>query len=398
MKETMTHPNSLPDTASTLNPVAVAQTFAQLIEDNREALAEGSDISPVLADALIQAGLMQLWMPRVLGGLETEPLEFVRVIEALAKLDGAVAWCAMISSLTSRMSGLIAAEPMRRLMLFGKMHAFSGGAHPTGTITRDGNNWRINGRWTLASFSRHSTFTALVCMEQENGSPRLDANGGPVVRVAVVPSAAVQVLGNWRSDGLRSSGSHDISCTEVAVPDSCTTTMDMPGRQSGPLYGLSISSASAISIIGLPLGIAAASIDALVDLAQTKVPFFSATPLREQEHVQLEVAWAKTRLLAARAFAFEAVGALWTAACEGQSTVAEEATLRMACCNAGAVGKEIVSKMYAAAGSTALLEEATFAAQLRDIHATCQHINFADRLMIPPGRILLGLEAGTPML
>jgi len=46
---------------------------------------------------------------------------------------------------------------------------------------------------------------------------------------------------------------------------------------------------------------------------QTKVPFFSATPLREQEHVQLEVVWTKTRLLAARAFAFEAVSALWAA-------------------------------------------------------------------------------------
>jgi indole-3-acetate monooxygenase len=70
----------------------------------------------------------------------------------------------------------------------------------------------------------------------------------------------------------------------------------------------------------------------------------------------------------------------------------------MACCNAGDVGKEVVGRMYAAAGSTAVLEEAVFSAQLRDIHAACQHINFATRMMIPPGRILLGLEPGAPML
>jgi alkylation response protein AidB-like acyl-CoA dehydrogenase len=235
-------------------------------------------------------------------------------------------------------------------------------------------------------------------MEHENGAPRLDANGGPVLRAAILPSAMVEVLGNWKSDGLRSSGSHDIICANVMVPDDCTTTMDMPGRQPGPLYGLPISSAGAISIIGLPLGIAAASIDALIALAQTKVPFFSATPLREQEHVQLEVAWAKARLLAARAFAFETVGALWAAVCAGQPAVEEQALLRMACCNAGEVGKEVVGRMYAAAGSTALPEEAIFAAQLRDIHAACQHINFANRLMVPPGRILLGLDPGAPML
>jgi indole-3-acetate monooxygenase len=398
MKETMTHPNILHNTTSTSDPVAAAQTLTQLIEDNREALTKGPDLSPALADALIQAGLMQLWVPRALGGPETEPLEFVRAIEALAKLDGAVAWCAMISSVGSRMSGLIAAEPMRRLMPPGTKYAFSGSGHPTGTITRDGDGWRIDGRWTLASFSRHSTVTALVCMEHENGAPRLDANGGPVLRTAVLPSAMVKVLGNWKSDGLRSSGSHDIICTEVVVPDECTATMDMPGRQSGPLYGLSISSAGAISIIGLPLGIAAASIDALIALAQTKVPFFSATPLREQEHVQLEIAWAKTSLLAARAFAFETVGALWAAVCAGQPAVEEQALLRMACCNAGEVGKEVVGRMYAAAGSSTLPEEAIFAAQLRDIHAVCQHINFANRLMIPPGRILLGLDPGVPML
>jgi indole-3-acetate monooxygenase len=395
---TMPHPNILPNATSTSDPVAAAQALTQLIEDNREALTKGPDLSPALADALIQAGLMQLWVPRALGGPETEPLDFVRAIETLAKLDGSVAWCAMISSVGSRMSGLIAAEPMRRLMPPGRKYAFSGSGHPTGTITRDGDGWHINGRWTLVSFSRHSAVTALVCMEHENGATRLDANGGPVMRAALLPSSMVRVIGNWRSDGLRSSGSHDIICTEVVVPDECTATMDMSGRAGGPLYSLSISSAGAISIIGLPLGIAAASIDALIALAQTKVPFLSAMPLREQEHIQLEVAWAKTRLLAARAFAFEAVGGLWGAICAGQPAVEEQALLRMACCNAGEVGKEVVGRMYAAAGSITLSEEAIFSAQLRDIHTACQHINFANRLMIPPGRILLGLDPGASIL
>ncbi|QYD72973.1 hypothetical protein KZJ38_25175 [Paraburkholderia edwinii] len=385
--------------ARTSGPVAAAQDLAQLIKDQREALGKGPDLPAALADALVQAGLTQLWLPRALGGAETDPLEFVRVIETLAKLDGSVAWSALISSAASRFAGLTAVEPMRRLLPSGKMHAFSGSGNPTGTITRDEEGWRIDGRWTWASFSRHSTVTALVCVEQENGSPRLAANGGPVMRAALLPSAMVQVMGNWNSGGLRSSGSHDITCTGVRVPDDYTTTMDMPSRQQGPLYSLPMSSAFAIAIIGLPLGIAAAAIDALIALARTKTAFFSTAPLYEQEHVQLEVAWAKTRLLAARAFAFEAVGALWASASSGQTpSVEQQALLRMACCNAGDVGKQVVSRMYAAAGSSAVLEEAPFAAQLRDIHAACQHINFAERMMVPPGRILLGLAPGTAVL
>lgn len=375
MNETMTHPDTTLSTPIlSSSAVIAAQKLAQLIEDNREALAKGPDLPPSVADALIQAGLAQLWMPRFLGGAETDPLEFVRVIEALARLDGSVAWCAMISSFGSRFAGLVAAEPMRRLMPTGKMYAFSSG-HPSGTITRDGDGWRIDGRWTLASFCRYSTITILICMEYVSGAPHLRANGQPILRAAFCPSAMVQVLGNWNSGGLRASGSHDITCSEVWVHDDYTTAMDMPQRQPGPLYNLPMTSAAAILIIGLPLGIAAASIDALIVLAQTEIPFFSSAPLREQENVQLEVAWAKAHLLAVRAFAFEAVSALWTAVSSGQPAIEEQALLRMACCNAGDVGKEVVGRMYAAAGSTAVLEEVPFAAQLRDIHAVCQHLN-----------------------
>jgi alkylation response protein AidB-like acyl-CoA dehydrogenase len=380
----------------TSDPAVAGQQLAQLIHDHREALAKGPDLPPALAEGLIQAGLTQLWLPDALGGPETAPLELIQIIEALAKLDGAVAWSALISSVASRSAGQTGVEPMRRLLPFGKMLAFSGSGHPTGTITRDGDGWRINGRWTLASFSRYSIITVLVCIEQENGAPRVDANGGPVLRLALLSSSKVQVMGNWNSGGLRSSGSHDITCTEVWMPDEYTTPLDMPRRQPGPLYNLPMTSAAAIAVIGLPLGIAAASIDALTALARTKVPFVSTAPLCEQEHVQLEVAWAKTRLLAARAFAFEAVGALWASVSEGRpAPVEQQALVRMACCNAGDVGKEVVGRMYELAGSTALLEEAPFAAQLRDINAACQHINFANRLMVPPGRILLGLDPGT---
>jgi indole-3-acetate monooxygenase len=398
-------PTSIEKQASTItpiptpDPVAAARGLAQLVNDHREALSKGPDLPSALADGLIQAGLTQLWLPHVFGGQETAPLDFIRTIEALARLDGAVAWCAMISSSASRFAGLVAEEPMRELLASATMNAFSGSAQPGGTITRDGDGWRISGSWRLASFSRHSTLSGVVCVEQENGAPRMDARGGKVVRAALLPSSKVRVVDNWNSGGLRSTGSHDITCNGVRVPDEYTTTMDMPQRQPGPLYNLPMSSAGTIALVGVPLGIAAASIDALIALSETKVPQFSVAPLREQEHVQLEVAWAKTRLLAARAFVFETVSDLWDSVSSGQPASVEQQTLlRMACWNAGEAGKEVVSRMYSAAGSNALREEATFAAQLRDINAACLHVGFSRRLMVPSGRLFLGLEPGPPML
>jgi indole-3-acetate monooxygenase len=396
MIETMTYSNTA---TSGSELVSAAEALRPLVEESREALSKGPDLPPSLAEALRQAGLTQMWLPRALGGPEIEPLQFVQVIEALAKLDGALAWCASISSSASRFAGLNSVDAMRRLMPAGDIYAFSGSGNPTGTIRRDGDGWRINGRWIFASFSRYSSITALVSMEQENGSPRKGPDGRPVLRGTLLPSSKVEVQGNWNSGGLRSSGSHDVTCTDQWVPDELTTSMEMAERQSGPLYSLPIASAFAIAMVGVPLGIAAASIDALVALAQNKVAFMAAAPLREQEQVQLEVAWAKTRLVAARTFALQAVEAIWSSVASGEpAPVEQQALLRMACSNAGDAGKEVVGRMYSAAGSTAVLEEMPFSAQLRDMYAACQHMNFAGRLMVPPGRILLGLEPGTPMI
>ncbi|WP_428490687.1 acyl-CoA dehydrogenase family protein [Rhodopila sp.] len=367
-----------------------------MINDHREAIATGPDLPLPVANALIRAGLTQLWLPRSLGGLETPPLDFFAVIESLARLDGAVAWCAMISSAASRFAGLIAADPMRRLLPPETMLAFSGSGHPTGSATRDNTGWRITGRWSWASFSRHSTISSFMCVEQADGAPRLTAEGAPVLRAVLLPSEKVQVLGNWNSGGLRSSGSHDVTCSDVWVPDGCTTSMEMTERQPGPLYNLPFFSSFAISVMAVPLGIAAASIDDLVTLARTKVAFLNTLPICEHESVQLDVAKAKTRLQTARAFAIEAIGSMWASVSSGQpASIEQQALLRMACWNAGDAAKEVVGRMYAAAGSSAVLEEVRFAAQLRDVHAVCQHINFATRLMVAPGRIMLGLEPGT---
>ena len=49
-----------------------------------------------LVESMAQAGLFHLWIPRALGGEETDPLTFVRVLEEVSKADGAVGWCLAI--------------------------------------------------------------------------------------------------------------------------------------------------------------------------------------------------------------------------------------------------------------------------------------------------------------
>ena len=47
------------------------------------------------ADALTDAGMFRLCRARELGGLETDPLTVIDVIQDLARHDGSAAWCAL---------------------------------------------------------------------------------------------------------------------------------------------------------------------------------------------------------------------------------------------------------------------------------------------------------------
>jgi alkylation response protein AidB-like acyl-CoA dehydrogenase len=391
-------------TIETLDPVvpyqiadfiAAAEALGPLIDEHRTALASGPDIPVSIAHALEQAGLTRLGLPHDLGGPELPPSDIIRVIEAIARHDGAVAWCAVIASNGSRFAGMLPFETAREL--FGDHGFASGSISGSGTAVPDQDGWRLNGKWSFASFIRHSKLTGALCMEYENGVPRHSPLGDPVLSCFFVPTEKVKILYNWNGGGLRASGSHDFVLQDVWVPreHAIPFPVSVP-HQPGALYRLPLMTALAFNLSAVPLGIARASIDALVNLAANKVPFGAQTKLREQVSAQADVAHAETLLRAARAFLFEAVDDFWATAVAGETpTLVQRAMARMAICNVAQASKQVVNLMYSAAGSSATEERFPFAAQLRDVYAATQHIAFSPHNMELAGRILLGLEPGT---
>jgi alkylation response protein AidB-like acyl-CoA dehydrogenase len=377
--------------------IAAAEGLKPLVERHRIALAQGPDIPLPLAQAIKEAGLVRLWLPRAFGGAELPPLDYLRVIEALAKLDGSVAWCAGISSNGSRIGGLISTDAANTL--FSADGFVNGSGNPTGAAVREAKGWRIKGRWSWATFIRHSSTTAAMCVEQENGVIRRTSEGVPMLRLVMLPTDKVSILGDWDSCGLRATGSHGFVIDDAWVPDDHTidcSQFPIRSFQTGILYQLPFFSAFAIGLVGIPLGIAAASIDALISIAQTKVSTGTVAPLCKQHLVQMDVAQAVTSFRSARAFLFEAVASMWTTVAAGDgATLEQRALLRMACWNVAHTGKKIVDRMFAAAGGTAVGEGACFGAQSRDIRAAGQHIEFAIRNMETAGRIFLGQEPKT---
>ena len=99
----------MPDT-SPYDPVAAAKALKPQIWAARDEVEELRRLPASLVKALGQAGLLQLHLPRSMGGQETDPITAFLAIEALSKVDGSVGWCAFLSSGSSVMMGWLEKE------------------------------------------------------------------------------------------------------------------------------------------------------------------------------------------------------------------------------------------------------------------------------------------------
>src|ERR1700687_2438313 len=89
--------------------VTAARNLAPLIFAAREEGERIRHVPPEIANALAEAGLLQMYLPRSMGGPELAPLTVFRAIEELSRADGSIGWCAGIASSVSLVMGWLGA-------------------------------------------------------------------------------------------------------------------------------------------------------------------------------------------------------------------------------------------------------------------------------------------------
>ena len=98
-------------------------------------------------DTMPNAGLFRVLIPHTLGGLEVDVTTLIRVIEAIAALDGSVGWSTMIGATGGLTSGYL--KPAAAQDIYGSdPNVITAGAiAPRGKAVPVENGYRITGRW-----------------------------------------------------------------------------------------------------------------------------------------------------------------------------------------------------------------------------------------------------------
>jgi len=388
----------LPSASRSKFPVLLeaARSLAAEIEAARGDLDRRRRLPPVLVERMRATGIFGLWLPKGLGGPELNVLDYIRIIEELARHDGSVAWCASIAASYSRLAGYLGPD-VAAIIFEGGRSLLAGTLNPSGKAVSVAGGYRVTGRWAYGSGIEHSTWTIGNCIVQDGDKPRRDASGAPEVRLMIFPTSATEIIDTWHVGGLRGTGSQDYRVADLFVPrdhslEGFTPTPTIPGT----LYALPMTTVFGVSIAAVPLGIARAAIDTFVELSQSKASTGSPTLLRDKPAIQAAVGHAESLLRSARAFLFDTVQDLWDEVEDGApASMKKRALVRLANAQAAAASAQAVDLMYNAGGGTSVYETCRLERCFRDVHAATQHIAVATSNYEMSGRVLLGLDPGT---
>ncbi|MPZ98568.1 MAG: hydroxylase [Dehalococcoidia bacterium] len=380
------------------DPLAAAQHLRPRIQEMAPVIEAERRLPSELVEEMRAAGLFHMFLPRDLGGSETDPILANRVVEEVSAADGSAGWCVMLAGQSGLFSGYLQPEYAREVWGNGQIAA--GTARPIGRAVVVGEpeaGYTVSGRWPFASGSSHADWFAAECMVYDGDEIRRDAAGNEVSRVTFVPRDQVTVHDTWDSLGLRGSASNDFSVDGAFVPAGrgFQVIVDQPVHpwavfRALPLVFMTHGSQA--------LGVARAALEAAIEVATTKRGW-GGVPLSEVPRIQLVIAEATVTLQAARSYFYGTGTELWRAVQAGEdddATARLRARTRLATSHAAQSSIRAVDMVHGALATSAIFKKSPLERQFRDIHTAGAHVMIGPMTYEAAGRVELGLAPDFP--
>ena len=381
---------------SSPDPVAAAKALAPQIRAAKDEIQSRCTLPDSLAEAMTQVGLFQLFVPRVIGGPETDPITAFRAVEELSKADGSVGWCSFVASAVSIYAGWIPADLGRGLFGQPLDIRVAGSFRPTGQAKAVDGGYQIGGRWNYVSGVNHANWLFLNCNIVDTSGPTKDAKGGAITRMMIVPASAGTIEETWSTLGMRGTGSNDLVVEEAFVSSEHTFLLYDPSPLEGPHYDPRTVLVTTWTLVAAnALGIARGAMDTFVRLATESGSTSSPALLRDRTPIQTAVGEAEAIISGARAYVLDSVGAVWESTCQGGTDPGPRILqARLAITHAMRESVRAVDLLFYAAGTNAIHQSNDLELFFRDIHTAGQHIAALHSNFEYGGQALLGLTPG----
>ena len=359
----------------TKSPLDAARKLAPMIRSCADQIEADRELPQPLFEALADAGLFQLALPRNLGGAEIDLPTYVQVLEEIGKADASTGWivnqCAVFATYAARMPRDIA----RLIWIDTPRSIVANTPLPTAQAIVVPGGYRVTGRQGFSTGCRHAAWLAARAQVLENGQPRLQG-AQPEQIYLFVPAAQAELVDTWHVRGMRGTGTYHFAVNDVFVPAERTVLQSgAPLLDTGPLYQIPRTLLFGSGDAAVALGMARSCLVAFFELAGAKTPRAMPAALRDQAMVQGAVGRAEADLRSGRAFLREAVRELWDETTStGEASQDKRAILRLAATHGIRLAVQVVDTAYNLAGVTTIYEGNPIQRYFQDIHVISQHL------------------------
>lgn len=364
--------------------------------------AEAADRDNRLADETIAAldasGLRRLTLPHSAGGSESSAFTILGVTEALAR---GCASTSFVSTVYAAAGYLIAQLPDAGWQAF---HASDNATssitvNPGGVAVRDGDGYRVSGKWPFGTGQQHAGWGFLCAVIQDDAEI-------PDAGFFLIPRSELGAKDDWAVVGLRGTASCTLYGEDIYVPAERLLRISdlLSGRSKSSLvrdntyYQHPAAAFTLACVTGTALGVAQAALDAFKSRVGSRgITYTSYTRQADAALTHHQLAEATMKVDQAR---FHAQRLAITAGL----TLADLDIEARARCRADMgwtvrLCREASDIIQSAAGANAVHMKDPLQRVLRDMQVISVH-----SLLLPStnaevyGRVLCGLDPGSPFL
>lgn len=372
--------------------IARATALVPLIREHAEKSSEERRVVPEVVDALEEAGLFKLLVPRRLGGLESNLRTMMECVAEVGRGDGSTAWAVALLNVCTWFSTTFSDEAQEEMYSTPNAKACGIFSPPLKSERVEG-GYLVSGRWAYSSGSFAATWAALG-IGVEDDDPRA---------LALIPSSAWTIEPTWFVAGMKGSGSDTIVVEDHFVPDhrvqrftdmveGAFRTSHKADEQNANMAFIPV---AAIVLVGAQIGLARHAMErTLANLPKKNVAYTCYTNARNSPTHQVGVAEAASLFDQAELLMQRACADVDGAAARGvQLDRLTRARVRMDTGMIAELVKDGVDKLMTANGASSFADANVLSMIWRDSEIAGRHA-----LVMPElgkeayGRLLVGAD------
>ena len=302
------------------NLIDAARELGPLLAKNAKQSEQERRAHQENIDAIRDAGLFRLMVPKRFGGHQASIRDHLDVSAALAESCAGTAWVTALTNVCAWFTGLYSERAQQEVFGENPDARVAGVFSPSTDSRRVEGGLIVSGKWYWSSGSLHSDWVMVGVLEH-------DSNGEFVGQyLALIPKAEVTIEDTWYTVGMRASGSNCVVASEVFVPDH--RLLDIRAAINSDYateftdeseYRAAFVPVAALVLVGPQLGIGRAALKYVMDKApQRSIAYTTFEKQTSSVMFQAQIAEASLKIDTAHLHAYRAAADIDNAARRGE--------------------------------------------------------------------------------